>query len=506
MLESLNVMTQLIFIMLALAVLGVPLLFFLKRNVMPDSDMNVIQALVISVYFGSVLLYILALIPLPLFQYEVLIAMLLSSLTFALLRLTVSMKKDREQLLIKLKRDSLEILLASALFLTSLAVQVVPLTTLIFGSIHDTSLHALYAQLIIENGRIPETHEPYLPAAIIFPQGAHVIFAFSSLVLNISTPLAVFRITPLFNTLATLAAYHFGKVLDGRRYAGLLYAFIFAFVSMWPTHITWGGNTFVVGVPLFLITASFLKQFTSLGNLPLKRGLPFYVIAGLFLGYLAAVHLALFLVLVFGWFLLILITYKSIPRIMLESKRIAIPLAVGIALISPFIYRFTIYSRLPGGNINLPPDIVPLENSLIPITDPHTTLEAIMSFITTLPSQYNISPYPITRYMIIGLSIIAVLSLAIRAFMKRRRLVLAEIVSSTLCIASVLLFLTEPINPVSTLSRRANLVFYISLMLLLGGFNISLAEELCNKVSTKNVKIASLILMITISLYSPFIY
>lgn len=177
--------------------MGTPLIFLLKHYITPNGDINAIQALVINVYFGAVLLYLLALIPLHLFRYEVLIVMLSLSLILALTWLTVSVKRDKEHLFIKLKGNLLESPLALALFFTSLAVQIVPLNTLIFGSIHDTSLHALFAQLIIENGRMPETHEPYLSAAMIFPQGAHVIFAFSSLILNISTPLAVFRITPL---------------------------------------------------------------------------------------------------------------------------------------------------------------------------------------------------------------------------------------------------------------------------------------------------------------------
>jgi len=167
------------------------------------------------------------------------------------------------------------------------------------------------------------------------------------------------------------------------------------------------------------------------------------------------------------------------------------------------------YYHLPGGNIGLPADVVDSQQSLIPLTDPRITLNKIKDFILTITTQYNISPYPVTRIMTIVLLSLLALTLVV-SVLRRKRITPAETIGSTLCLASALLFLMEPINPVPTISHRANLIFYISLMLLLGGFNLRAAEIIYSRLSSIIKSQKKLILIITIvimvSVYSPFIY
>jgi hypothetical protein len=489
-----------------IAIIGAPLLFLFKRYLIKNS--NIAQAVLLSVYSGALLLYIMALIPLRLFNHNTITMMLIASSSILLIGLLIEATKYKKKLGFSivnfLKKDLVEVIITFAFFLISLTIQIMPLTRLLLGSIHDTSLHALFAQLILENGRIPETHEPYLPAAIIFVQGAHVIFAFASLILDIPTPLVVFRITPLFSALTTLAAYHFGKVVDGRRYAALSYAFIFTFVSMWPTYITWGGNTFVIGAPLFLVTASLLSQLINSRDLHAKHLLPLYIITGLFLGYLASLHLTFFLVLAIGCMIFILINHKKAPRVVSNLKYTVMPLSISITLISPFLYRYFLYSQFPGGNIGLPPDVVSSEDSLVPTTDPRLTYQTIIHFLSTLSSQYNISPYPLTRYITIGLSFLIISALVVQAF-KKKRLTPTETIGSILCLASIILLFIEPINPIPTLSRRTNLTLYISIMLLWGGFNLSLIEGIKDKLSSTK-KTIILVFIVLFIIYAPFVY
>jgi hypothetical protein len=503
-LQILSITAQLLFAALLLAIIGKPLLFLFRRYVRIFDALDFLQEFVINVYLGGLVLYVLALIPLRLFNPLTLSAVLAFSAVFLLIQLMIKLKyaKGLPRPSIKLMSNRSEQIVVLTFFLISLAIQVAPLSVLMFGSIHDTSLHALFAQLILEHNQIPATHQPYLPAAIIFPQGAHVIFAFAAQILGITTPLAVFYITALFNALTVLAAYHFGKVLGEGRYGGLSCAFIFTFVSMWPTHITWGGNTFILSIPLLLITATFLKQ-TLNSDIPKRCELPFYIIMGLFLGLLASFHPSAFLVLVIGWGMLSLIG-KSANLL----KNIAIPIAISIILISPFLFRFVSYYHLPGHNIGLPADIVTPEVSLIPITDPRITLEGIKSFILTMPFQYNISPYLLPRLITITLFILVPLSL-IMLVLRKRRLLPTEVIGLVLCFASILLFLVEPINPVPIISQRAVVTLYISLMLLLGSFNVLLYRGLRNRVSTAKIKTVTPMIVTFIvltSLYAPFIY
>jgi len=506
------IIAQLLLVIILLAIIGLPLLIFVVRRVIPFENFNVAQLLLLSIYFGALVLYILALIPLQMFKYEVIVAMLFLCSVSAAILFVINLKKCWKHLVLEFQGNLSELTIVLTLFLISLTIQAVPLTSLIFGSIHDTSLHALFAQLIMENGRIPETHEPYLQAAIIFPQGASVIFAFSSLILNISTPLAVFRATVIFNALTVLAAYNFGRILDRRRYAGISYAFIFAFVSMWPTHMTWGGNTFIVGIPLFLIIASLLRSEYS-RSLPPRQRILFYTIKGLLLGYLAAIHIALFISLVIGWLLFILFSHshRSFSKVELKFNQIMPPIItfiVSIALILPYICRGLMYYHLPGGNIGLPADIVDSQQSLIPLANPRITLNGIMDFILTITNQYNISPHFLTRIMTIILLPLSALTIVLLKS-RGKQITPAETIGSTLCLASAFLFSMEPINPVVTISQRANLILYISLMLLLGGFNLRVAENIHRRLSLiirSQKKLTLIVLIIMVSIYSPFIY
>jgi hypothetical protein len=506
--EVLSIMAQLLGLMLLFAVIGRPLFSLLRRRVQFFEDFNIVQELVFDVYLGALLLYALALLPFHLFNtYGISVVLALCS-AFGLAELVkkIRSKKLKETVLTEWRKNGLEQVTVLALFLLSLGIQVIPLTAFLFGSIHDTSLHALFSELILENGQIPATHDPYIPAAIVYPQGAHAIFAFATLVSGIIPPLAVFYLTPLFSALTTLAAYHFGKSLDARKYAGISFAFVLSIVSMWPTHMTWGTNTFVTAVPLFVIAATFLKHALDPEGTIEKHETLFYVAFGLFLGFLGAIYAPLLLILILAWIILSLVRCIRSRNMLQELKNAAILIAVSALLVAPFLFRFISYFNLPGQNIGLPADLVMPDSSLLPLIDPPLTLKGMMEFLLSIPNYYNISPYLITRLLIITLSLLASISILVVRALKGRRPVTAEVTGLTLSLASLLLLLMIPINPIPTASLRAGFMLYISLMLLIGSFNVSLWTWLASKIPAKTRKATILILLIFVSLYSPFIY
>lgn len=506
--QVLYIMVQLLFLMLLFALVGRPLFFLFRRHVRFFEDFNIIQELVFDVYLGALLLYILALLPFHLFNYYVLFAVLTLCSAFTFVQLTREFRRRRlkDRLLVQWRKSGLEQVTVLALFLLSLGIQVIPLTIFLFGSIHDTSLHALFSQLILENSQIPATHQPYLPAAIIYPQGAHVIFAFATLVLGMPTPFTVFRVTPLFNALTVFAAYNFGRSLDGRKYAGLSSALVFTFISMWPTHVTWGGTPFAIGVPLFIMAATFLGQTVNSEDMSGKHEILFCVTVGVFLGFLGALHLSLFLILILGWVTLSLYRCKKYRKVSNELGKMAILMGVSVIFIAPFLFRFISYYSLPGQNIGLPSDIKTPESSLLLVTDPHLSFEGLKEVILGWPFQYNVSPYLPTRLMCIAFFILVPLDL-IRKALNRRRMTKAEIVGSIIVTLSILVFLTEPINPVPSISLRTGLTLYVFLMLLLGSFILSLwTSLLCKALNAKTVKAVALTLLVFGALYAPFIY
>jgi len=510
-------MAQILFIMVLLATIGKSLLFLLRRHVRSFDNLDALQELVLDVYLGGLILYILALIPLHLFSPLVLLLILALSSAFTVAQLVTKLwRKGNWKIdsLIGCKGSQLEQATVLAFFFVSLAIQVVPLTVLRFGSIHDTSLHALFVQLMLENSQIPTTHQPYLPAAIIVPQGAHAIFAFAALVLCITPPLAVFHMTALLNAMTVLAAYHFGKVLDERKYAGLSTAFVFAFVSMWPMHITWGANTFMAGIPFFFIIATLLKQALRMGDVPQKHEILFFLVVGLFLGYLASIHLALFLTLVLAWLIFLFARIRTHWNLVKEIGNVVLFLFTSALMILPFLIRYICYYQLPGQNIGLPLDVVSSEVSLIPLAGLPLTLAQLKDSLLTMPAQYNLSPYLFTRLIVIALIILLPSNLIIRA-LRKSRLTLAESFGLTLGIASLILYFVAPI-PLET--GRYAFILYISLMLLLGSFNIWLFTTIRSRVSTstlirikglvriRTLKRPALILLIFASLYTPFVY
>ena len=181
-----------------------------------------------------------------------------------------------------------------AIFLGAYAYRLMPLEFITFGSVHDESLHSLFIRLMEINRGIPETHQPYLPQYLIFPQGLHVVFTFIYYLSGCIPPTVVLNSAALFNALSIFGGYFFGKEAHDEK-LGLALAFILGFVAQYPIAITWGGDMMPVGILLLLmITGVFY------GNLLYRRG-SFHkrsyldlVPLGLLLGYLGAVHLILY--------------------------------------------------------------------------------------------------------------------------------------------------------------------------------------------------------------------
>jgi len=66
--QALYIMAQLIFVMLLLAIIGRPLFFIFKRHIEFLGNFSLTQEIVFDIYFGTLFLYVLALIPLHLFK------------------------------------------------------------------------------------------------------------------------------------------------------------------------------------------------------------------------------------------------------------------------------------------------------------------------------------------------------------------------------------------------------------------------------------------------------
>jgi len=344
-----SLLFRLLLLMFSLAVIGEPLRFLLSRFSRFFKGLDILQVLVLNVYLGGLILYAIAMVPFGLFSSATMWIVLFFSVSFVIVELLIKRFRLPE------KCDILRFAVVLAIFLVALWIQLIPISNLVFGSVHDTSLHSLFVQVLLENRQVPLLLQPYSAEGIVYPQGFHPIVAYAVCVSNSLIPSAVLHITALFSAMSVLGAYYLGKALSSRWGVGLSLAFVFAFVAVWPKHITWGSNAFVASIPLYFICLSFvpslLKKKRELGVLGI-------VFIGILFGYLAAMHLQPYETLIASIVLWWLINIAVSKRKALSQLKYMLPIIlISMIPIAPFYYRGLIWHPYPYHNIGLPADI-----------------------------------------------------------------------------------------------------------------------------------------------------
>lgn len=407
--KGLIIFIQLLYISLFLSIIGEPLRFLFAHHSSFFRKLDLMQSYVTDVYLGGLIVYTVAMIPLGLFDVAISWGLVVIGIVLSILLHRDKLKTIKKifpfDKLVRVKiNDYLSSkkvpLLVFAMFIMVLWIQILAVTNFIFGSIHDTSLHALFVQLILENKGIPETHSPYVPAAIIYPQASHAVFAYASHILVYPPPKAVFYITPLFSAMSVLAAYHLGKKhqISSEGHLGLSLSFVMAFVSAWPLYVTWGGNPFVLGFPLFLIC---LGLFSYVWDSNPKWWE--YAIVGVLFGYLASIQLAYYETLIVSMILwLVLQFFRDPMKLRAKIGGYLGIFAFSLLPLSPFLYRFIAFYHYPGHNIGLPPDFMGY-------SEPRLSLDLQFKWIFD-----NISPYPLLRWGFAFLLIISGVTILIK--------------------------------------------------------------------------------------------
>lgn len=524
MVEAPTIFLQLLLLMILIAIVGEPFRIVISRFTGLFNDVDILQASVLDVYLGGFVLYALALVPLHLFSSTVTLGITivfgLFSVFFHRRRIRKAMETvKRDRAFITLYRNYLsthgktllEYGIIVALFLGGLWIQVVPLQNFMFGSIQDTSLHALFTQVIIENKNIPLTMQPYLSEGIVYPQGAHVIYAYACYILGYSPPQTIFYLTALFQALVILGTYYLGKALHSRL-MGISFAFIFLVVSRWPQLITWGVQPYIAGFAFQFICFSLISMIMN-GKLQVKGGqkaLELLVI-GLLLGYLAALHFTLYVIVMASAAVLVLVQILR-KRVFSGLRQFLISFGVSLIPISLFIGRVLIWWGYPGHNIGLPSDVA------------ISPWPAVNAFSWILFYQ-GISPYPIIVFLVIVLFTISLASI----YRMRRQLaqttsaVELALSSMVASVALYFLFNLQFVFPFLSMifgeTARPTISFLISLYFCVGIFNVSLYNRIKqgfakkigavlrpNKAVLMKATAIVLTLSILLLIYSPFLY
>ncbi|HEV2230870.1 MAG TPA: hypothetical protein VGS18_01625, partial [Thermoplasmata archaeon] len=247
------------------------------------ADPSPIARLLIDLYVGGGLLYLLVALPLGGF-FEGTVPALLGiggiALAVELARSPgPSRLPERFMAWIRcLGRPAPLIAVASALVLGlgELAIAF-PIPT---GNTFDSGVLTYFVSRLVGLHHIAYTYLPSTPFALAYPQGTTAWLGAYQSVYGLPPARTSLLVTPLFFALAPLGAYVVGERLIGRPSDGALLAIVFAFVGSWTRVLVGGSNDFVAAFPLVLLLFAGLSPWHGRTLLRWGDALSFGALAG----------------------------------------------------------------------------------------------------------------------------------------------------------------------------------------------------------------------------------
>ena len=515
-------------LLLCLTSIGEPLRFALVRFSGLFRRLNVLEGIVLDTYLGGLILYVIATIPLHLFDSGILTWLLLTSIGLSL----VLHSKD----FLRLSHVSIQItksffsthasaifegIIVFSFFLTTLYMESIPVTNYIFGSVHDSSLYGLFVKLILQNRQVPRTMLPYSTEGIYYPQAFFIIEAFGHLVTGLHLAEVTLRITPLFQSLTVLGAYYLGRQFSPEKHLGMSFAFVFFAISRWPRLLVWGSNPFVAGFPLYFICTSLLLQLRSNENL--KERLVRLAFIGILIGYLGAINLVFLQSLAAT---VVIVAFANLvrrnnPKVRSRVLDCMIVLGCSVFVISPYIYRFAVSVPYLGHNIGLPPDV------LVPSAD-----EAFSRAMSELKEIYHcffvsdwISPHRILKFetTLLISTAISIIFTTVYVWKKERfelknsvGIISLSLAGATFVLVTRILGMFISLSLVTIVTHWAEtaILMFVSICFFVCVFNVlfcydvhELLSRRCRLLSSrKKIYSGAFAILILLSAYTPYLY
>jgi len=166
----------------------------------------------------------------------------------------------------------------AAIFFTSLALRYLHIRDLVLPPWVDSVNHTFIVQIIVEQGIVPNSYEPYLPVEqFIYHFGFHTLAASFHWLTGLPVERTVLLVGQVVNALTVPATYLLARRLTGRAWAGAAAAAVPGALSLMPAYyLTWGRYTQLTGLAL-LPTAAALTFDLVHGQ---QEGLPWRRVAG----------------------------------------------------------------------------------------------------------------------------------------------------------------------------------------------------------------------------------
>jgi hypothetical protein len=204
----------------------------------------------------------------------------------------------------------------------------------------DSVHHVQIVKMILENGGIPDTFEPYMPVPFYYHFAFHALAAGFSFITRLNPQDGVLYLGQVLNAAIALAVYRLGKALWGDWRRAALAAILIAFVTQMPAYyVTWGRYTLLTGTLLLPLAMALALDIVNKGA-KFSRVLTLGMItAGIFLSHYFAAAL-------FGLFLLVLGAQALFSGIKNQEQfgwstwsPLLLASLAGLLLASPWLYR-----------------------------------------------------------------------------------------------------------------------------------------------------------------------
>jgi hypothetical protein len=132
----------------------------------------------------------------------------------------------------------------------------------------DSLHHTMITSLILGNGMLPESYQPYVPVeTFTYHFGFHTLGAVFAYLTGTAAPYAVLLLGQVMIALTVPLAYLLNTELFRSRLVGLFAALLTGFVSLMPAfYVNWGRYTQLAGQLLLLVALVFLVRLAREGS------------------------------------------------------------------------------------------------------------------------------------------------------------------------------------------------------------------------------------------------
>jgi hypothetical protein len=366
------------------------------------------------------LLFVLASFPLGLFDATTLLVLFgLGGLGYALLAIRERGTGLRSALAFLRSTPGMAVAGGS---LALLALEVVSGQVLLPNGV-DGTVYSLFVNVLIRNGGVSWTLQPYATTGILYPQGAPVWMAVPVLLFHWPIVAAPVELPPLFLSFTVPAGYCLGLRLQprlglGASHAGLLFAAFFGLLASWPRLYVAGSYDFIFALPMFLVALGLLATYTDRDRRPWGEVLAIGVLFGALASISGAIGTAL-LVLLIAYVLAALVRHPE-RSWGSELARVGALAGVTVAFVARSVAGLALWYGYPGHVLTQTgsPPYAPLATTVV-YAGWTTQLDPF------LPWKPKISPIPILYLVLEALFVIGIALVVIGLASRKHRAALA---------------------------------------------------------------------------------